>query len=334
MDEAASKGYTKIFVTHDGIGDSLGLLFAARNMAERGTKVLIGLKYPELAQRDDYCDVIGGLYDHTLSVESSLLFASGIKPVLLTYWRVMSRKSANGKMISGFPDKHLFAELCAKMGISGTVEIIPRLCLSEEEKTFGKFFPHNQVAVISEGREAYKTWGAEKIQLVINMLTEKYNFIQIGCSTDKELNNCLDKRGMLSLRQVAAVLYNSDLFVGGIGGLMHLARAVGRRSVIAFSRAEPLEFDSYPCNFNILPKDACSRCLEENIYPSHIVCGNTYSCVRSISVQDIIKAIEDAMSADNANTPLETETVFLEEGLAAPELSKNAVRIAALMRRK
>jgi CDP-glycerol glycerophosphotransferase len=115
----------------------------------------------------------------------------------------------------------------------------------------------------------------------------------------------LDLRGDLSLRQVASTLHNSDLFVGAIGGLMHLARAVDCPAVIALG-AEPLEFEYYAGNSYVFSETPCNICEEGKLDPHREACLNDYRCIRNISVEKMITAIREKLSASR-EFPLQTD---------------------------
>jgi ADP-heptose:LPS heptosyltransferase len=95
----------------------------------------------------------------------------------------------------------------------------------------------DQIAIQSTTRAAAtplhnKEWLPERFQAVVNALSGQLNFVQVGSSGDPKLDNVIDLRGKTTLRQAAAVLARSRLFVGLVGGLMHLARAVDCSAVI------------------------------------------------------------------------------------------------------
>lgn len=157
------------------------------------------------------------------------------------------------------------------------------------------FSKKNQIAIMSNGLLEYKTWPIKKIQKLINKLKGKYHFVQIGQDTDEPLKNVLDMRGKLDFRQIAALLYNSDCFVCGIGGLMHLARTVKCPCVIAASLSQPAYLDSYPGNRYIYPQKACDLC-GKNLHHLRLPCKDNYSCVRNIRLKDMICAVCELMN--------------------------------------
>ena len=92
---------------------------------------------------------------------------------------------------------------------------------------------------------------------------------------------------------------------------MHIARAVGCRSVIAFSAAEPLYLENYACNINIfVPNRKCSLCGDNKTFPYLTKCLNHYSCISGIRPSDIENAVEIQMN--KINIPLETEVFHVK----------------------
>jgi CDP-glycerol glycerophosphotransferase len=232
-----------------------------------------------------------------------------------------------------FPDNHTLAEIFSRIGLSGEIPLEPQIALTEDEKKFGRFYKANQIAIMSErtGQYQYKNWGSEKVQQVVDTLRSKYNFIQIGSPEDKTLHGVMNLQGTFPLRKVAAILYNSDLFIGSEGALMHLARCVGCRSVIAYSSAEPISLASYPCNANISAINACSECFEKKINPVYVQCKYGYSCIRSIKVKQVINAAVEIMSNPQSGQ-LEVEVVKIsaDKQRSLPSLTARVAKMLSL----
>jgi CDP-glycerol glycerophosphotransferase len=296
VSQAREKGYNESFVSDPALGDQVLLLYAARiRYGLTGKKSLLGVTAPELFADLDFCDIVENLSALTVAQMFSQLDAAAIKIFPLTYYQ--PKTTADGKFCAGFPTQHILAEICSRMGLSGRIALDPVFDLTGEEKSFGRFFTQSQVAVISQDKERRKTWGVENMQEVVDTLQGKFDFVQIGTPHDAPLKNVLDKRGAFPLRRAASVLYNSDLFVGGIGALMHLARGVNCPSVITYSLSKPLCADSYPCNANITATEGCSLCRTDMISPDRELeeCPNNFSCVRNIDVADVCAAVEERM---------------------------------------
>ena len=234
-----------------------------------------------------------------------------IEPIFLSASGFRELNDGTFKNVMIWPDTHIMARYCERVGLSGDISINPQIVLTDPEKRYGRFYKENQIAIISTGIQKYKSWPIEKTQELVDKLKGQYNFVQIGQDTDPEIKGILNKRNTASLREVASILYNSDLFVGGIGGLMHLARAVNCRAVITYSTAEPIILASYECNENILPLESCKLCGQNLRDPQHEVCENDYNCVKNIEVEDVINAIHKQMNRVKQGHPLGAQMLNL-----------------------
>ncbi|MDR3049456.1 MAG: hypothetical protein LBV16_06455 [Elusimicrobiota bacterium] len=318
LEEAQKRGYKELYFTWMGIGDNLALLTAAEmKFAQSGERTLVGTNLPQIYENCNSVDIIKGFsFDEIKNNEKllSVLDTYGISPVFISALQYIESFDNPGKFRTLLADMHFFARYCQLRGISGKIQIVPQFFLTDEEKKFGRFFKNNQIAIMSNGILKYKTFPISKMQELIDKLKDKYNFVQIGGKKDEKLKNALDCRGKYSIRQAASILHNSDLFIGCIGGLMHLARAVSCRSVIAYSSAESLIYDSYPCNKNVSPINACNFCGLRQKDPREIVCYDNYSCIKNITVEDMLNAVEESLS--QKDEPLEIETADLKIGKA------------------
>ena len=324
--QAAAKGHKELFITYPALGSQLLLLYAAQiRHRMTGARSLVGTTVPELfSAGGDFCDVLDGISALNIGAEFPALAAAGLSVLPLTYYQ--PAKTADNKLRAELSHRHLLADLCAGMGLSGRVLLDPVFPLLPEEENFGRFFDDSQIAIMSEGKERRKTWGADKMQAVVDALGTRYNFVQVGAPADAPLGGVLDKRGALPLRQVAAVLHNSDLFLGGIGALMHLARGVRCPGVITYSRSEPLEVASYPCNTNLLAPDGCTRCQTDLLLLEKEGCPEDFACVRSIGVDAVITAVEEAMTR-------KVEVAVLEPNPARP-LNAVTARVFSLAQKQ
>ena len=251
IEQAVRKGYKDVYFTWHGLGDNIVMFFAAETYFKtKGKKLLISTNLPDLLDNSDYCDFIDNINTSDFSERYKILQKAGITPHFLSCTRLKWLNENENVIL--WPDCHIAASYCSQLGISGKIDIQPRLYFSDEEKSFGRFFEKKQIAIMTDGMQNYKTYPFEKLQKIVNELKNDYNFVQIGKKSDQKLKNCLDKRGAFTIRQVAAVLHNSDCFVGGIGGLMHLAKASGCPAVITYSKGEPFYYDTYPENINVV----------------------------------------------------------------------------------
>jgi ADP-heptose:LPS heptosyltransferase len=179
--------------------------------------------------------------------------------------------------------------MCEQAGIRGSVRLRPYLELSDAEKQNGRRVKR-QVVIQSSGRSAqffYRTkeWYPERFQEVVSRLKHEVDFVQLGSISDPPLEGVLDLRGKTSIRESAAILANSILFVGLVGFLMHLARAVECRSVVVYGGRELPEQTGYVCNTNIVGRADCSPCWRYDD------CPGGRDCMKQITVDQVVEAV-------------------------------------------
>ncbi|HDZ5105683.1 TPA: CDP-glycerol glycerophosphotransferase family protein, partial [Campylobacter jejuni] len=291
-------GFKNIYFTFRNIGDQIIMMRSLELLHQKTKQIfLIGTTLPDLWKEVKFVKVIN-LKEIKLHIyqkeQFDLMISYGIKPIFLTQESFNKEK---GKYIRTYGPSHIVANVCSKLGLEGDILVDLNFPLSEKEKTFGRFISKNrkQIAIISGGLQRYKTYPFEKLQQIVDRLKDKYDFIQIGIKKDLPLRGALDLREKLTLREVASTLYNSDLFVGGIGGFVHMANAVQCPSVVLYSEAEPNYMVNYNNNINVFPVDnACVKCTEGDYCPWTSLCkaeSQKYSCIDNIRVEDVIDAI-------------------------------------------
>jgi ADP-heptose:LPS heptosyltransferase len=221
------------------------------------------------------------------------------------------------------PQQHLISILCQKAGITGTISLKPYLVLTPGELQLGRRAPL-QVAIQSSGLDARypmrnKNWSFERYQGVVSALKNRYDFVQVGSRNDPPLEGALDLRGQTTVRETAAVLHGSLAFLGQVGFLMHLARAVECRSVIVYGGRETPAQSGYPCNENLYSAVSCSPCWQLN------ACPHERMCLQMIGIDDVVAAIE--VQAERHGSPLayDTDTITQEQ------IERNAARHAQAM---
>jgi hypothetical protein len=270
-----------------GIGDQLLLTCVARHLRQRGERrIWIASQSPELfAGNADISHVLPGHPDDY----SWLVKRHGVVLHVLKY---ASHIRSEGRDIP--PEKHMLAIMCEQAGIAGPVDLRPYLHLAESEYLHGKKVDR-QVAIQSSGRSARyfmstKEWFPERFQEVVDRLKSQVNFVQIGQAGDPPLSGVIDLRGRTTLRETAAVLAASELFVGLIGFPMHLARAVDCPAVIIYGGRELPSQSGYSCNINITKHNItkhtdCAPCWRWTD------CPGQRSCMDQIKVDEVCEAI-------------------------------------------
>lgn len=188
------------------------------------------------------------------------------------------------------PPRHLIATLCDAVGIEGEVELRPFVALTNAERRAGMRVSRRQIAIQTSSLAARfpmrnKLWALEKFATVARALRNNFDLVQLGSPSDPVLDGVLDLRGRTNLRETATILSASVVFVGLVGGLMHLARAVDCRSVIVYGGREHPSQSGYSANENLYWDGPCSPCWLRND------CDYDRVCMSEITPEQVITAI-------------------------------------------
>ncbi len=205
------------------------------------------------------------------------------------------------------PTEHILIKMCRLAGITGKVELRPYLFLKEAEFAAGKI-AQDQVVMQSSGLAAAnamrnKEWYPQRFQEVCTELRSDVAVVQIGAASDLKLEGAIDLRGKTDARQAAAILANSLVFVGLVGFLMHLARAVDCRSVIVYGGREKPAQSGYVANKNLYTQVRCAPCWLRN------PCDFDRKCMDMITGQQV--AATTAEQIGRYGTLLEVQTAQL-----------------------
>jgi hypothetical protein len=201
------------------------------------------------------------------------------------------------------PRRHIIAELCARAGITGSIALRPYLKLTSAEKG-QESWAYGRVVIQSSVLGAKypmlnKQWDAKRFQQVVDALCNDFEFVQLGSPNDPALKHVRDLRGVTGIRQSAAILHNARLYIGGVGFLMHLARAVECPSVVVYGGREAPWQSGYICNVNLYTALSCAPCWRWN------TCDFDRKCMRDIEVDDVIRGVRELLSKSEAPLPIE-----------------------------
>jgi hypothetical protein len=286
-----------------GIGDDMLCTAVFRELRRRGQHDFwITSKHPDLYRHND--DV--GVVVPPLARYDILLKRLGTKIVYPWYTSYHPAFDRDDPM----PEQHLISVMCQKAGITGEVTLRPYLFLRPDEEARGRVAAR-QIAIQSSGLDAKhsmlnKNWPLERYQEVVSSLRHRYDFVQVGSLNDPKLEGAVDLRGKTTLRGTAAVLRCSLAFVGQVGFLMHLARAVDCRSVIVYGGRETPAQSGYPCNENLYSPVHCSPCWRLN------TCPYERECLRQIGVGDVVDGIERQTARFGTALECDTDTITPE----------------------
>jgi hypothetical protein len=285
-----------VFAHYGGIGDALMMarvLHEWRRRHKTQTCVWILTEYPSIFDHNPDCD-------HALrfSTDASRMFDRlGARICWLHY---TSHDAVSDR--DQPPDGHLIAAMCRLAGVRGRIELTPRIVLTPKELAAGRV-AGGAICVQSTTSNARfpiatKEWGSENFAVVVQELRAKgHRVIQLGSANDAPLPGAEDWRGKTTIRQTAALLAASRLFVGLVGGLMHLARAVECPAVVVYGGRELPEQSGYSSNTNITRQPACSPCWLWSR------CEHDFVCLREIHPNEVFSAIARVLASPRRSVP-------------------------------
>jgi hypothetical protein len=204
---------------------------------------------------------------------------------------------------------HAIATLCRQLGVRGEVVLKPHLDLTATEREAGRRFERQLVVQSSAAGAlipvAVKSWPQDRWEQVVAALAgDGHQVIQLGSKREPALAGAHDLRGRTTVREAAAILANAQLFVGLVGGLMHLARSVDCPAVIVYGGREDPGLAGYSANVNLVNRPPCSPCYFRNHCPHELI------CMTAVSAGDVIVAARERLS--RPAEPLAVETISIQ----------------------
>ncbi|MDN3584416.1 glycosyltransferase family 9 protein [Mucilaginibacter flavus] len=266
----------------DSLGDNLLLTTLCKALSGRGARnIWVKCDHYELFINNNDVKLVLP-FQATLSSSLIRLFrVKVIHPVYTVYQKDIDRDL--------IPEKHIVLKMADCIPLKGEIENKPVFHLSPSEVTAGRL--SSQVIVIvtsTSGAKvpmANKEWLHERYQQIVDRLSPRYQFVQLGTKGDAALKNVRDLRGKTTIRESAAILHNALLLVTHVGFMMHLARAVDCRAVIIYGGRENPAQSGYSCFNNIYSDISCSPCWLHN------TCEFDRKCMKMITAERIVEII-------------------------------------------
>ncbi len=291
---------TLVYLGGGGIGDSLNCSAVVHELNRREPgSVSLMTPHPELYRGDPGIRSLHA-YDYGL-VESLRRWQ---RRVVHPVYRIPQEQPPRVPM----PADHVVAQLCRSAGLTGGVDLRPYYHFQTGEKE--RFASYAGAVVVQSSclnaRHTLpaKNWPIERMQQVVDALRPHHRLVQTGHRDDLVLRGVEDLRGTLALREVAALLAQARFFVGLVGFLMHLARAVGTRAVIVYGgREHPLQ-SGYVANENLVGVAACAPCGIDD------ECRIGHGCMQQILPAHVLAAVGRLETRLGAS--LETAAVSLD----------------------
>jgi ADP-heptose:LPS heptosyltransferase len=290
---------TTLLVYGNGFGDHLLCTTLFRELRRRGHRGLWMMSnHPELFDGNPDVDAVVPM-DYRYP---ELAQRHGGRSCMPNYAEIIE---AEDRSIP--PQHHILTCMCKQAAIAGEISLRPYFHLTREERGRGRLAPR-QIAIQSTILSASmpirnKEWLVERFQAVVDALGYAFTFVQVGLESDPQLKGVIDLRGKATVRQTAAVMSQSLVFVGLVGFLMHLARSVDCRSVIVYGGREAPWQSGYSCNENLFTSLPCAPCWLWS------KCDFGHRCMKEILPQHVITAVENQV--DRCGSPLAVDTDVL-----------------------
>lgn len=160
-----------------------------------------------------------------------------------------------------------------------------------------------------------KRWSTEGFAQVADELIERYDarVVLVGGEDDMELAQEIiqaarrplaDLTGTLNLRQTAALLQLSQLFIGNDSGPLHIAEAVGTPVVAIFGPTNPANFRPLIQTSRVVRRDLCGPCIHwleaGNLYLHSFRNPNcSFECIRQVTAAEVVAAAASLLEQEH-----------------------------------
>lgn len=152
-----------------------------------------------------------------------------------------------------------------------------------------------------------KRWGKEKFIELSNNLKKQFNVILIGNNSDLGLCNEVSSKsdainicGKTNLRQLAAVISKSHLYIGNDSGPLYMAASINIPTIGIYGPSDPRLVAPQGEKHKYLWSNVdCSPCYHPmSVYDTDFsVCKENHKCMKSISVESVIHLVEKQFGA-------------------------------------
>jgi len=225
--------------------------------------------------------------------------------------------------IDGYSQQHMaehYFRLAELLGIKGKPQKL-ELYVSEENKiqsnillTQAQIKDGDLLIGIAPGAGAswgekamLKHWPAIKYAQVADKLIEKFNakIVILGDSFEKPITDTvratmkhkpIDLAGKTTLGEMIGLINNLKLLITNDGGPLHLAAALGVKTVSIFGPVDERVYGPFPSSdiHKVIKKDIACRPCYKNFRMSF--CERSKQCIDSIEVQEVFEAAEKQLS--------------------------------------
>lgn len=261
------------------------------------------------------------VFDFSLDYRYSLLCALlGIRRRIGFDYRGRGKFLTDRMPLAGYQDKHMVEYYLDLLKLAGIPFEKPLLHLFVSEAArqkaqhllsrAGVGFERKLIGIsggagASWGKNAgMKHWPAVKFAQLADALHNRLGVqvVLLGDRTERPIAEVITKMtvsapvdlvGKTQLSEFAAVLTHLDLLVTNDGGPLHMASALGLKTVSIFGPVSELVYGPYPASADhrvITSTLECRPCYQNFRMP---LCGREQECIRSIGVNEVFEAIQE-----------------------------------------
>lgn len=181
--------------------------------------------------------------------------------------------------------------------------------------------PYDAVIAVAPGGGAswgenaiYKQWPQNKFAEVADKLLKdlKVKVVFLGSSDEKRVTDsvvnkmkcpgAIDLTGKLNMSELAGVMSQINLLICNDGGLLHMAVALGPKTVSIFGPVDEKVYGPYPiCDKHIVVKRdmPCRPCYRDFRFSG---CSNNRRCLEDIAVDEVYEKIKELLHLPSAGS--------------------------------
>jgi lipopolysaccharide heptosyltransferase II len=147
-----------------------------------------------------------------------------------------------------------------------------------------------------------KRWGPLYVAKLCDNLQKQYNcqILLLGGTEEQDYlsfirnamrGEAVNLSGKTTLKELACILYQSNLMITMDSGPMHIACAVNTPVVALFGPTAPWRTGPFGENKNVIRKDLpCSPCFKRKCPEGH------HRCMQEISIEDVLRACDEYLT--------------------------------------
>jgi ADP-heptose:LPS heptosyltransferase len=207
-----------------------------------------------------------------------------------SYWELIVRKEK---------EQNIIEHNLQRLGIND-YEYKASFFLNDEETRWAtKQLDHvnmPRIAICTLSKEPVKNWQKENWAKLIKILSRKFAIIHLGDDKEPLFDDVIRYAGNLSMRESAAILSQTNHFIGPDSLLMHIANGLNIKSTIIFGGSRPVNCFGYADNLNLSTTIECSPCW---IHHGYDECQHNLKCFDPITVSHVLKSFNSSITTNS-----------------------------------